>query len=165
MAVAVAAIFDVHEYGVPDVKTTPAGWVGSLAGVRNDVITIDASGFITEAVAAGNPVGATTKIGILGDNIASTVAAASDTALQTMYRSPRDSTILEFAVVNNSDTLITPTAAMVGDKIGLYRLSAAAPVSPNAYVADINGSTHFEVTDINLARGTVKGRITNTLAL
>lgn len=157
MPAAVAPLFGIDDFSIPNIRISSAGWIGSAAGTHDDLITIDSNGFITEAVAAGNAVGSTTKVGFLGQDVASSVAAASAAALAVQFRAPQETTEVELSVVNNSDTLITPTAAMEGDTIGLYRRSTGE------YVADTNGSTHLFVKRANIARGTVIGIIVPAL--
>lgn len=130
-------------------KPTPAGWVGSKAGVHGDLVTIDSNGKIDQAVAAGNPVGATTKWAVLADDVASTVAAASDDALAVRYQPLTDQDRIEMQLVNNSDTVVTAAVTHVGDMVGFYRCS------DGSYAADVNTATHAQVVDVDTDRNTV----------
>lgn len=149
MAAAVAPIFDIKEGVRDDIQTTAAGWVGSAAGVRNNIGTVDSNGYIDNARAAGGALTNTVNICILHNDIASSVAAASAEALAFQMRIPGEYTEIGLPVVNNSDTLITPTAAMQGDAVGLYRRTTGD------WAWDTNGSGHGIVKRVDIARGII----------
>lgn len=149
MAAAVAPIFDISDRIEPDVQKTAAGWVGSKAGARNDVVTVDSNGYIDAARAAGGALTNTVNIAFLVTDVASTVAADSEEALDVQMRIPGEYTEVELPLVTNSDTFVTPTAAMQGDAMGLYRRTAGD------WAWDSNGSGHGIVKRVNVTRGTV----------
>ena len=149
MAAAVAPIFDIKDRIGPDIRKTAAGWVGSKAGVRNQIGTVDANGYIDVARSAGGALTNTVNICILHDDIASSVAAGSDEALAFQMRIPGEYTEIGLPVVNDSDTYITPTAAMQGDAVGLYRCT------DGSWAWDINGTGHGVVTRVNVSRGII----------
>lgn len=149
MAAAVAPIFDIKEGVRDDIRTTAAGWVGSKAGVRNQIGTVDSNGYIDVARAAGGALTNTVNICILENDIASSVAAAADEALDFQMRIPGEYTEIGLPVVTDSDTFITPTAAMQGDAFGLYRRT------DGDWAWDSNGTGHGICTRVNVARGII----------
>lgn len=149
MAAAVAPIFDIKDRISPDIRKTEAGWVGSKAGSRNGIGTIDANGFIDVARAAGGALTNTVNIAVLQNDIASSVAAAAAEALDFEIRVPGEYTEIGLPVVTNSDTFITPTAAMRGDSFGLYRRTNGD------WAWDSNGSGHGICTRVNVSRGII----------
>lgn len=147
MAAAVAPIFGIAGRHSGLVKTT-LGWVGSKAGARGAFVTVDSSGYIDQAAAASNAV-STVRVGILVDDVASTVAAASTNALAVGYRPWTEDTEVELPLVTNSDTFITVTGAYVGDKVGIYRRTTGD------YAFDTNGTGYGRIIRVNTTRGTV----------
>jgi len=160
MAAAVAAVFDISDRMSPDIGTVEAGWVGSKAGSRNHIVTIDSSGRLDQAAAAGAVITPPAAgLGILVNDIASTVAVDSEEALDVQFRRPTDSMRLELALITSGTsftTLVAPTATRVGEIIGLARRTEGE------YVADTTGTDLFKVTKVNVTRGTVKGYILHT---
>lgn len=149
MSAAVAAIVDIKDKLSPDIQKASAGWVGSKACSRGHFVTKDSNGFLDQARAAGGAVTSTVDIGIAMNDIASTVAAAADEALDFQYRSPGEHTEIGLPVVTNSDTYITPTAAMEGDAVGLYRCT------DGSYAWDTNASGHGKIKRVDISRGLV----------
>lgn len=137
-----------RNYDSPHIRKTAYGWTGSKAGKRNDIITIGASGDIDQAVAVSTEVATGTLIGILKQKVASSVAAASTTAKAVKYQIPTDGTILEMKVVTDSDTEVTVTAAMVGDKFSIWR------TANGFYCANTADTLHLVCVGINTARNT-----------
>jgi hypothetical protein len=149
MSAAVAAIFDIKDRLSADIRKTAAGWIGSKAGSRNGIGTVDSNGFIDVARAAGGALTNTVNICILQNDIASTVAAAAEEALDFEMRIPSEFTEIGLPVVTSSDTYITPTAAMQGDSVGLYRLT------DGSWAWDTGGSGHGIVTRVDVSRGII----------
>jgi len=149
MAAAVAPIFKIKDRNSPDIRKTAAGWVGSKAGIRNQIGTVDSNGYIDVARTAGGALTNTVDICILQNDIASSVAAGAQEALDFEMRVPGGETEIGLPVVNNSDTWITPTAAMQGDAFGLYRRTTGD------WAWDSNGSGHGKCTRIDLTLGII----------
>lgn len=152
----------VSPHGARYPKTTNAGWVGSKAGVRGDLVTIDSNGKIDQAAAAGATVGTTVKLGILDTDIASSVAAASDEALAVKYQPIDDQMLLEVQLVTDveaAETALTAAAAHVGDMIGFGRLT------DGGYVGDLSETSHAQVVSVDTERNTAQVRLLPTLCL
>lgn len=161
MPAAVAPVFDIKSRFSRLQKTT-AGWVGSKAGKRNDFCKVDASGYIDQAAAAGAVV-ATVRVGVLQNDVASTVAAASPEAKAVGYRQCTDDDEIEMAVITSGTsftTLVAPTAAMEGDLIGIARRATTGE-----YVWDTTGNDYARVKSVNIARGTLTGVLLPTMRL
>lgn len=157
MAAAAAATCAVFDRSLPDTRSATqnggAGWIGSKAGARNAFITIDSNGYVDQAAAAGAAVSGTVDVGLLVDDVASTVAADSTDAKAVRYRIFTDETEIELPLVNNSDTFVTVLATRVGESLGIYRRSTGD------YAADANASSHLYVTGVNVAKGTVRCKV------
>lgn len=138
-----------RSFGSPEIAKTNAGWVGSKAGKRGDFVQVSGTGYIDQAAAAGAAVAGTVDVAMLNQKVASTVAADSTTAKAVRMRKFQDSDLIELQLVNNSDTRVDVTAAMVGDALGIYRLSTGD------YAADQNGTSHLIVKRVNTTRNTV----------
>lgn len=132
-------------------RPTPAGWIGSKAGLSADFVTIDASGYLDQACAAGAAVGANTKVGMLCTPIASTVAADSDDAKKVQYESPTEAAEIELQVVNESDTVLATNKNMLQDEFGLYRDSSgnyhASSGGANKKLVCVGVGRQFALTD------------------
>ena len=157
MAAADRAYFSVREKTPPEVYNAfqygGAGWIGSKQGKRNEFVTIDSNGYSDAARAAGGALGATVDVALLHSDVASTVAADSDDAKKVEIRKLNERTIIELPMVNNSDTYVTVLNTRAGETLGLYRRT------DGSWAADANGSSHFYVTGVDVAKGTVKGII------
>jgi len=145
----------------PFPRKTNAGWVGSKLGTHGDLVTIDANGYIDQAVAVNTVVAATTRVGRLQIDIASTIAVATDEALAVTYQPFNPDSLAEYQLITGADldTVVTATAAMVGDIYGLARTTLGA------YVVDTNTTTHVRVVRVDTARNTVWVQHLATLAL
>lgn len=80
MSAAVAPIFGIEDKGLSQIRKTAVGWIGSKAAARNNIGQIDTNGYIDQAAAAGAAVSSTLDVGVIDNDIASTVAAAADEA-------------------------------------------------------------------------------------
>ena len=149
MAAAVAPIFNIFDRSTPEIRGAALGWIGSKACSRGHFVTVDSNGYIDQAAAAGAAVSSTLDVAVAVNDIASTVAAAADEALDFQMRVCSDQTEIELPVVTNSSTLVTPTTAMQGDAVGLYRRSTGD------YAWDTNGTSHGIVTRVDTTRGTL----------
>lgn len=155
MAAAVAPIFSISDRVSPFVLKSPAGWIGSKAGLHNDFCFFDANGFIDEAAAAGAVISAK-RLGLLGQDIGSGVAAASAEALAMQVRIPGDNTQVEMSLLTSGSsftTLVTPANTNIGDPMGVARRSTGE------YCWDTTGTDMGVIQGVNVARGTVTGTI------
>lgn len=146
-------ISTIRGRGGGEVRGTALGWIGSKAGAKGDFVTVDSSGYIDQAAAAGAAVNTSLDLAILNNKIASTVAAAASAALATKMRIMHDDDTIELQVVTNSDTEVTVTTAMVGDAMGVYRLSTGD------YAADTNATAHLICVGVNLTRNTARFKL------
>lgn len=160
MAAATAPFFDITDKGLPDIRSAKdyggAGWVGSKAGTHGDIIQIDSNGYIDQAAAAGAAINSSLDVGVLHGDVASTVAADSTDALAVPYRCATDETVIWLPYVNNSDTYVTVTNALLGDAVGLYRRS------DGVYAWDANTTTHGIVVALDATRGLLGCKLIET---
>ncbi len=160
MAAAVAPIFQVAGRFSP-IQKTPAGWVGSKAGSRNHFVTVDASGFIDQAAAVTNAV-ATVRVGLLNNDVASTVAQSSTEALGVSYRQLTDETYIELPLITSGTSLVNFVSVAntrVGDLVGLARRTAGD------YCWDTTGTDYAKVISADAARGTLTCVVLSTMRL
>lgn len=136
----------VRNNSTPVIRKSQAGWVGSKAAKRRDIIKLDASGFIDQAVAVSTQVDTGTLIGIANQAIGSGIAAAAERAMGFTYQIPTGDTILEMKVVNGNDTEVTVAATMIGDKMAIRR------TANGHYCADQNSTLHLTCIGVDTVR-------------
>lgn len=160
MAAATYPYFQTSGRFSPALKTA-AGWIGSKAGTRRDFCKVDANGFIDQAAAAGAVV-ATVRIGVLQNDVASGVAAASDDALDVQYCTLGEETYVTLPLITSGSsftTFVSATAANVGDLVGLARRTAGD------YCWDTTGTDYGKVLRVDVARGLVTCSVLATVRL
>jgi hypothetical protein len=157
MSAAVAPVFGIAGRN-SQTRPTQAGWVGSAAGSRGHFVKVDASGYIDHARAAG---GAFTpaRVGVLNQDVASTVLADSDDAKLVHYAEINDGTEIELPLVTNSNTFVDPANTHIGDLVGLYRRTTGD------WAYDTNTTDMARVIRINEDRGTVTCKFLATVCL
>lgn len=114
--------------GPPEIAFPPAGWVGSKAGKRGDIVTIDANGRGDQAAAAGANVTSATRVGFLGTAFSASDAQGSTCKIEKFD----DDTLLELPATT-TDTAVATTNAMVGKQYQLRRTTTTG-----YYTADTN---------------------------
>lgn len=139
--------------GSTEIAKPPAGWVGSKAGKRGDLVTIDSNGRLDQAVAAGNNVGASTKLAFLKTALAS--GDAQGTACEAEKFD--DDVLLELPVTND-DTAIATTNAMVGKQYELRRTTTTG-----YYVVNSNATTNVKVEVVAISKRYAVGEVGGTL--
>lgn len=167
MAAAKAQIYGGGDLINGDIKTTPLGWNGTGGspdlGTPGDFVTLT-SGYIEHATTAGAIVATSTKVGVLMTPITSSDAAASANALAVQYLAPGPDTEFELSMITSGTdyhTLQDVSSITVGTVMGLARMD----VSPYSYAADSTGTVTFVVTRVNKTRGTLFGKIADTVRL
>jgi hypothetical protein len=139
---ALGTMWPVHRKDGGSAKIDTKGkWVGSKAGVEGDLVTRDANGRYDQAVAAGSNIGANTKIGILNQDVLSTVAADGQVSVERFD----DDSVLELQAVDGSGVAVATTQAMVGDSLEIKRLASGQ------YAADTATTTNAKVEVIGIS--------------
>lgn len=145
------SFFRHHRQGIARHSFRQRLWRGGLGRFQGrysrDIIQIDSNGYIDQAAAAGAAINSSLDVGVLHGDVASTVAADSTDALAVPYRCATDETVIWLPYVNNSDTYVTVTNALLGNAVGLYRRS------DGVYAWDANTTTHGIVVALDATRG------------
>jgi len=142
--------FDIRDRFTP-LRTTLLGWIGSKAGKRNQFCQVTAAGFIDQAAAAGAVV-ATVRVGVLQNDIASSIAQASEEALRVGYRPIRETTTITLPLITSGTSFaafVAPTGANVEDLVGLARMT------DGNYAWDTTGTDYGKVVSVDTVRGLV----------
>jgi hypothetical protein len=143
-------VAQVYKSGSTDLAYPPLGWVGTLAAIKGDLVTLTA-GVINPAVAVSSTIGNTTKLGILNDScLATEIPTASVPVIKGLEKFD-DDTLIELPIATSSgaslaapvgvSTPSTTLPTLVGSQFQISRNSAGVYYVNQA----LTSNTHCEV--------------------
>ena len=140
-------VVNVYRTGSTDITTPPNGWVGSKLGTKGDLVTLDSNGRVDQAVAAGSNVGANTRLALLNDAVASTVAQGASVGIEKLD----DDTLIELPVTSGDSAISTPSTTLptlIGKQYEIRRVTTSG-----IYTVDTSATTNVKCEVVSL--GTV----------
>ena len=139
--------------GSTEVAFPPAGWVGSKAAKRGDIVTVDTNGRGDQAAAAGNSFTNTTRIGFMGTAMSASDAQGTACKIEKFD----DDTLVELPACT-TDTAVATTNAMVGKQYQLRRTTTTG-----YYVVDTNLTATPVVEVVAISKRYAIGEVGGTL--
>jgi len=115
----------LRKSGSSDISSPPAGWIGSKAGQKGDLVTIDSSGRVDQVVAVSTAITSSSpRIAALGQNLKDTVPATTIVIVEKLD----DDTLIALQASNASDAAVVTAKTMVGQQYPLRRTAGGTYV-------------------------------------
>ncbi|MBS1721229.1 MAG: hypothetical protein JST35_12350 [Armatimonadetes bacterium] len=131
------------QLGSTEITTPPAGIVANFNGRKGDFVTLDATGKVTSAANSNAQVGATVRLALLNQAVATGTPAGTPVSIEKID----ENTIIELPATQGNAAVANPATtipAIVGTQVALRRTSTGT------YTADLAATTgpHLEVIGI-----------------